>query len=153
MYTDLSYLNSAPLSEIEGKKFFIRCEVFNVSAKTFQEAVKYYDPKKNTVSDSPKDNTQPVYKILLSCQDDSIRNEKTPKLNEIWLFSYDGQGSDFVERVDLGQLNEFSTLKQENLLYERRFNEILESDCVKMTVEVLSDGKSNRAFRALNVKC
>ena len=74
-------------------------------------------------------------------------------MNEIWLFSYDGQGSDFVERVDLGQLNEFSTLKQENLLYERRFNEILESDNVKMTVEVLSDGKSNRAFRALNIKC
>jgi hypothetical protein len=69
------------------------------------------------------------------------------------LFSYDGQGSDFVERVDLGQLNEFSTLKQENLLYERRFNEVLESDNVKMTVEVLSDGKSNRAFRALNIKC
>lgn len=74
-------------------------------------------------------------------------------MNEIWLFSYDGQGSDFVERVDLGQLNEFSTLKQENLLYERRFNEVLESDNVKMTVEVLSDGKSNRAFRALNIKC
>lgn len=125
MYTDLSYLNSAPLAEIEGKKFFIRCEVFNVSAKIFQEAVKYYDPKKNSVSDSAKDNTKPVYKILLSCQDDSIRNDKNQKLNEIWLFSYDGQGSDFVERVDLGQLNEFSTLKQENLLYERRFNEVL----------------------------
>lgn len=124
-----------------------------MSAKTFQEAVKYYDPKKNTVSDAVKDNTKPVYKILLSCQDDSIRNDKSPKLNEIWLFSYDGQGADFVERVDLAQLNEFSTLKQENLLYERRYNEVLESDCVKMTVEVLSDGKSNRAFRALNIKC
>ena len=31
-----------------------------------------------------------VYKILLSRQDDSIRNDKSPKLNEIWLFSYDG---------------------------------------------------------------
>lgn len=69
------------------------------------------------------------------------------------MFSYDGQGADFVERVDLNQLNEFSTLKQENLLYEKRFSEILESDNVKMTVEVLSDGKENRAFRALNVKC
>lgn len=90
---------------------------------------------------------------MFSCQDDSIRNEKTPKLNDIWLFSYDGQGSDFVERIDLDQLNDFSTLKQENLLYERKFNEVLESDSVKMTVEVLGDGKNNRAFRALNVKC
>lgn len=69
------------------------------------------------------------------------------------MFSYDGQGSDFVERIDLGQLSEFSTLKQENLLYERKFSEVLESDFVRMTVEVLSDGKEHRAFRALNVKC
>lgn len=140
-------------AEIEGKKFYIRCEVYNVSAKTFKEAVKYYDPKKNTVVDAPKDNTVAVYKVMLSCQDDSIRNDKTTKLNDIWLFSYDGQGSDFVDRVDLSQLSEFSTLKQENLLYERKFNEVLESDNVKMTVEVLSDGKGSRAFRALNVKC
>ena len=90
---------------------------------------------------------------MLSCQDDSIRNDKSTKLNDIWLFSYDGQGADFVDRVDLSQLSEFSTLKQENLLYEKKFNEVLESDNVKMTVEVLSDGKGSRAFRALNVKC
>ena len=140
-------------AKIEGKKFFIRCEVFNVSARTFKEAVKYYDAKKNTVSDNPSDVLVPVYKILLSCQDDSIRNNKNNSLNDIWLFSYDGQGSDFVERVDLSQLNEFSTFKQESLLFERRYSEVLESDSVKMTVEVLNDGKGNRAFRALNVKC
>lgn len=153
MYTDLAFLNSAPLAKIEGKKFFIRCEVFNVSAKTFKEAVKHYDVKKNSVSDNSNDNTTPVYKVILSCQDDSIRNNKTNSLNDIWLFSYDGQGSDFVDRVELSQLNEFSTLKQENILFEKRYNEILESDNVKMTVEVLNDGKGNRTFRALNVKC
>jgi len=140
-------------AKIEGKKFFIRCEVFNVSAKTFKEAVKHYDVKKNSVSDNSNDNTTPVYKVILSCQDDSIRNNKTNSLNDIWLFSYDGQGSDFVDRVELSQLNEFSTLKQENILFEKRYNEILESDNVKMTVEVLNDGKGNRTFRALNVKC
>lgn len=74
-------------------------------------------------------------------------------MNDIWLFSYDGQGSDFVERVDLSQLSEFSTFKQENTLFERRYNELLESENVTMTVEVLNDGKGNRAFRALNIKC
>lgn len=62
--------------------------------------------------DAPNDNTTAVYKVLLSCQDDSIRNDKNNKINDIWLFSYDGQGSDFVDRVDLGQLSDLSTLKQ-----------------------------------------
>jgi hypothetical protein len=48
----------------------------------------------------------------LSCQDDSIRNDKNNKINDIWLFTYDGQGADFVDRVDLGQLSDLSTLKQ-----------------------------------------
>lgn len=103
MFTDLSYLNSAPLSiffnnsdQIEGKKFFIRTEVFNISAKTFKEAVKHYDAKKNSVSDTASANTVPVYKVVLSCQDDSIRNSKNASLSDIWLFSYDGQGADFV---------------------------------------------------------
>ena len=30
---------------------------------------------------------------------------------------------------------------------------MLESEEVKMTIEVLNDGKDNRAFRALNIKC
>jgi hypothetical protein len=79
--------------------------VFNVSAKSFKDAVKYFDAKKNAVSDSSSDSTVPVYKVLFTCQDDSIKNDKNNKLNDIWLFSYDNQGSDFVERVDLGQLN------------------------------------------------
>jgi hypothetical protein len=76
----------------------------------------------------------PVYKILLSCQDDSIRNNKNATLSDIYLFSYDGQGSDFVDRIELGQLNEFSTFKQETLLYEKRYNQVLEAESVKMTV-------------------
>lgn len=58
--------------------------------------MKYYDVKKNTVNDNISDSSVPVYKILFSCQDDSIKNSKTNKLNDIWLFSYDGQGGDFV---------------------------------------------------------
>ncbi len=115
--------------------------------------MKYYDAKKNTLSDSPNDASVPVYKLLLACQDDSIKNSKNAALNEIWLFSHDGQGADFVDRVDLRQLNEYSTMKQEAMLYERRCNEVLEASIVKMTVEVMNDGKGNRAFRALNVKC
>jgi hypothetical protein len=83
-----------------------------MSARTFKEAVKYYDGKKNSVSENLGDGLTPVYKVLLSCQDDSIRNNKNATLNDIWLFSYDGQGADFVERVELGHLNEFSTFKQ-----------------------------------------
>jgi hypothetical protein len=50
-------------------------------------------------------------------------------------------------------LSDFSSFKQENALYEKRYNEVLEAESVKMTIEVLSDGKGSRAFRALNVKC
>ena len=67
-----------------------------MSAKSFKEAVKYYDAKKNTVNDNISDSSVPVYKILFSCQDDSIKNNKANKLNDIWLFSYDGQGGAFV---------------------------------------------------------
>lgn len=86
--------------------------MFNISAKTFKEAVKHYDARKNTLSESPNDNTIPVYKVVLSCQDDSIRNAKNANLSDIWLFSYDGQGADFVERIDLSSWNDLSTLKQ-----------------------------------------
>jgi hypothetical protein len=79
--------------------------------------------------------------------------EKSGKFTEIWLFSFDGKGSDFLSKVNLNLLDGVSTLKQENLIFEKRMNEILESEHVEMTIEVLNDGKGNRAFRALNVKC
>jgi hypothetical protein len=78
--------------------------------------------------------------------------DKSGSFSEIWLFSYDGKGSDFLPRVSLDSLDGLSTFKQENLMFEKRLNEILESDYVEMTIEVLNDGKGNRAFRALNVK-
>lgn len=139
--------------EIQGKVFYIKCEVFHTSAKKYSEAVQYYDPIKNTVSESLADNTTPVYKILFSCQDNSMKGDKSGKFSEIWLFSYDGKGSDFISRVDLDLLDGVSTLKQENLMFEKRMNDILESENVEMTIEVLNDGKGNRAFRALNIKC
>ena len=73
-------------------------------------------------------------------------------MTDIWLYSHDGQGSDFIDRISLEHLNDYSSMKQEQALYERRHNEILEAESVKMTIEVLSDGKGNRAFRALNVR-
>lgn len=128
MYTDLSYLNNSPIcnilfntAKIEGKKFFVKCEVFSIGSKTFKEAIKYYNPIKNQTFDSPSDQTIPVYKFLLSCQDDSTQN----KLNDIWIYSYDGQGSDLIDKISLEYLNEFSSLKQENALYEKKYNAIL----------------------------
>ena len=46
-------------AEIEGKKFIFAVKFSVCQPKPLQEAVKYYDPKKNTVSDAVKDNTRP----------------------------------------------------------------------------------------------
>jgi hypothetical protein len=81
--------------------------------------------------------------------DDSV--SKTHKFSEIFVFSYDGQGSDFVDRVNLEDLNEFSNYTEESKYFSKRIESILNSQYVKMTVEVLSDGKSNRILRALHV--
>ena len=152
--TQLHWVNFCIIkAEIQGKRFYVKCEVFNSSAKSFKDAVQYYDPIKNNMSESPTDNSTPVYKMLFSCQDNSTKIDKSGRISDIWLFSFDGQGSDFLSRVDLNLLDGLSTLKQENLMFEKRMNEILESEDVKMTVEVLNDGKGNRALRALNVKC
>lgn len=70
---------------------------------------------------------------------------------EIWLFSHDGKGGDFVERVNLDDLNEFSNYNEENKYFKDRVEDLLNADQVKMTVEVLSDGKGNRILRALTV--
>lgn len=76
---------------------------------------------------------------------------KNNKFSEIWLFSYDGKGSDFVKRVSLHDLNEFSNYVEESRYFNKRIEELLNAETVKMTVEVLSDGKGNRMFRALTV--
>jgi hypothetical protein len=77
--------------------------------------------------------------------------EKSSKFSEIWLFSYDGKGSDFVDRVNLSDLNEFSNYTEESKYFTKRIESILNAEFVKMTVEVLSDGKGNRILRALSV--
>lgn len=71
----------------------------SVSANEFIGALKFYNEKKNELVDSPKKDASPVYRLNFVCLDDSVA--KSNKFTEIWLFSYDGSGSDFVERVQL----------------------------------------------------
>jgi len=85
----------------------------------------------------------------LVCLDDSVA--KKNNFVEIHVFSFDGQGSDFVRRVRLEDLSDLSNFSEESRYFENRLEEILNSSSVKMTVEVMSDGKGNRIFRALNV--
>ena len=56
-----------------------------------------------------------------------------------------------MERVQLEDLNEFSNYTEESKYYARRIESILNSQAVKMTVEVLADGKGSRILRALHV--
>ena len=56
-----------------------------------------------------------------------------------------------MNRVKLSDLNEFSNYNSEGKYFHNRIEEILNSETVKMTVEVLSDGKGNRVLRALSV--
>ena len=76
---------------------------------------------------------------------------KGNKFSDIWVFSYDGKGGDLVDRVNLEDLNEFSNYTEENKYFSSRIEDILNAEFVKMTVEVLSDGKGNRTLRALSV--
>lgn len=99
------------------------------------------------MADAQRKDTRPVYKFNLVCLDESLKG----KVAEIWLFSHDGKGGDFVERVNLDDLNEFSNYNEENKYFKDRVEDLLNADQVKMTVEVLSDGKGNRILRALTV--
>lgn len=56
-----------------------------------------------------------------------------------------------MKRVNLQDLNEFSNYAEESLYFSQRIEELLNAETVKMTVEVLSDGKGNRMLRALSV--
>lgn len=110
----------------------MKVEVASVTATEFNSALKFYDEKKNALSDSPKKDLIPVYRFNFVCLDDSV--SKNHKFSEIWIFSYDGQGSDFVERVNLEDLNEFSNYTEESKYFSRRIESILNSQHVKMTV-------------------
>jgi len=124
-------------------------EVAATSTNEFTQALKFYDEKKNLVIDSQKAGSLPVYKFNFVCLDESV--SKSNKFTEIWVFSYDGKGADFVKRVNLHDLNEFSNYVEESRYFLQRVEELLNAETVRMTVEVLSDGKGNRLFRALTV--
>ncbi len=127
----------------------MKVEVASVSTTEFVNALSHYDEKKKSLSDTHRKDTTPVYKFSFACLDESVA--KSNKFSEIWVFSFDGKGSDFVERVDLGDLNEYSNYSEESRYFSRRIENILNAEYVKMTVEVLSDGKGNRILRALSV--
>lgn len=122
-------------------------EVASSSATEFSQALKFYDQSKNQLVDAQRKDTRPIYKFNLVCMDESLKG----KFAEIWLFSHDGKGGDFVDRVNLDDLNEFSNYNEENRYFSNRIEDLLNADSVKMTVEVLADGKGNRIFRALTV--
>lgn len=127
----------------------MKVEVAGVSASDFAGALKFYDEKSNKLEDRPSKNSQPVYRFNFVCLDDSVA--KGNKFAEVWLFSYDGNGADFVERVHLEDLNEFSNYAEESRFFSQRIEDVLNAHHVKMTVEVLSDGKAGRLLRALHV--
>jgi hypothetical protein len=75
VYTELATLLNDPIANCENKTFWVKCEVFSISATTFVAAVKYYDAKKNQLLDTPHKGTEPVYKLSLMCQDSSLKNK------------------------------------------------------------------------------
>jgi hypothetical protein len=94
-------LLTAPIGSCSNKTYWVKCEIFSISAATFVAAVKYYDSKKNQLLDTPHKGTEPVYKLSLMCSDSSLKH----KYAEVWVFSYDGKGSNFVKGLDLNELN------------------------------------------------
>jgi hypothetical protein len=121
LYTELATLLNTPIAGCTNKTFWVKCEIFSISAATFVAAVKYYDAKKNQLLDTPHKGTEPVYKLSLMCQDSSLHN----KYAEVWVFSYDGKGENFVRGLNLKELNEFSSTVQEDSLYHKRYDELL----------------------------
>lgn len=132
------------------RKYYVKVEVAAVSTHDFSSALRFYDEKKNILEDKPGKNNVPVYKFNFVCLDESV--SKGSKFAEVWMFSYDGNGADFVERVHLDDLNEFSNYTEESRYFGERIESILNAGSVKMTVEVMGDGKNNRVLRALHVE-
>jgi hypothetical protein len=108
VYTELETLLREPIANCANKTFWVRCEVFSISAATFVAAVKYYDAKKNQLLATPHKGTEPVYKLSLMCQDSSLKS----KYAEIWVFSYDGRGGNLVRGLNLKEVNEYSSTVQ-----------------------------------------
>lgn len=125
-------------------------EVAQCSAESFENALWFYDPKSHSLDNRRKKGAEAVYKFHLVCFDEST--SKGNHFSEIHLFSFDGQGGDFVDRVQLPDLSELSNYSEENHYFKARINNILNARSVKMTVEVLGDGKGNRLLRALSIE-
>jgi hypothetical protein len=75
VFTELATLLNEPIQNCANKTFWVKCEVFSISATTFVAAVKYYDAKKNQLLDTPHKGTEPVYKLSLMCQDNSLKKK------------------------------------------------------------------------------
>lgn len=148
LYTPLDVLLTTPVASCAGKTYWVKVEIFSISANTFSAAVKYYDSKKNQLFDTAHKGTEPVYKLSFSCQDASLKN----KFADLWVFSYDGRGGNLVQNLDLKELNEFSSMVQEERLFHKRYDELMEAENVVMMVECVTDGKGGRLLRVVEIK-
>ena len=148
LYTDLETLTTTPINSCVGRSYWVKAEVFSISATTFSAAVKYYDNKKNVFFDTPHKGTEPVYKLSLMCQDSSLKN----KFAELWIVSHDGKGGNLIKSLNLKELNEFSSMVQEEALYHKRYDELMQAENVVMMIECMTDGKGGRLLRVVEIK-
>jgi len=149
IYKPLNELLIGSAKELDGKVFNVKCEVFRVSPDNFKHAVQHYDSSKNALSDNAKKGHNPVYKIELLCSDSSLPEKKAVDFH---VFSIDGKCSNFVPNVDLSKdWSELSSFVQEEELFQQRYDELLEAEAVKMTVECRVDAKGNKLFRVIRI--
>lgn len=107
--------NSKLIYNVGGRKetWNVRCEVIDISPKSFKEAVTYYNPYQNKLTEDPKE-ARVVYNIRFLLKDLSLPESE---LFEAHLFSWDSKGSDFLPTVRLTEI-QMSSLKTESELYE-----------------------------------
>lgn len=68
------------------------------------------------------------------------------------VFSIDGKCSNFVPNVDLSKdYSELSSFVQEEDLFRERYDQLLEAEAVKMTVECRVDSKGAKLFRVIRI--
>jgi hypothetical protein len=71
----------------------VKCEVLNVSPKSFREAVRNYNPYENKLVTNNNENTKSVYNIRLLLRDSSLPETGVV---DAYIFSWDGKGGDFL---------------------------------------------------------
>lgn len=135
-----------------GKKLWnVKCEVLDVSPKTFKDAVRNYDPYSNKLLANRNESTRSVYNVRLLLKDASLP-ETT--VFESYLFSWDGQGSEFVPGVDLQNIG-VSSLKNESKLYQDRLNQLLEETSLEHPAIIQLEScptKQRLMFRVLSLE-